>query len=316
MGGRWSGLGLPLRFGRLSAWLLQNRHLGEVSIQCACCLSVCLSICMHISLYLTYSYLTFFAHNINVSRRSMLISGYVTLSFAWLLAAGTVVLGRLDRWVFVSPESNHTSSLNQTTINATYTSVTRPTVITTLAPSLAVYRDPSSLNTWTPAFVDPFITSSARFTPFGLSGNDMYGWFHNNWDFQEYSGILRCTFVAVLCLIAFVHAFTVGAAMTAVSAELFPLRARMKSVGLSLSCNSVSAFVSTYLMQHFLREGAASAAKDPGQQLPYLMLIFSVIAIIVGLFVFLMLPETKGVIMHTFKSIISGALFRLFISFL
>lgn len=108
------------------------------------------------------------------------------------------------------------------------------------------------------------------------------------------SYILRFFFGSLLCLFAFFYSFSLGPVSWVVPAEVFPLRARGKASALTTAAHGASAVLGAWVLDTWLSSGYDAAAS---------MLVFAGVIILLGIFVFLTLPETKNMMLEDMEEI-------------
>jgi uncharacterized membrane protein YgcG len=108
------------------------------------------------------------------------------------------------------------------------------------------------------------------------------------------SYILRFFFGSLLCLFAFFYSFSLGPVSWVVPAEVFPLRARGKASALTTAAHGASAVLGAWVLDTWLSSGYDAAAS---------MLVFAGVIIMLGIFVFLTLPETKNMMLEDMEEI-------------
>ena len=240
-------------------------------------------------------------------RRFLLIMGYALLSCLWLSAATVVQLGDLDVYSHRAV-IHHTASTNTTSSNHTNTiipvviippQISIPINITNATKTLSNY---SYMPKWTLQSYSHNDSHNHVVTSFFTGFSTFTDIFNIDITSSEYTYIFRFIFVTLFCLIAFCYAFTLGSSMTVISAEIFPLRARMKVTGLALSCHMISATTSACFMKSYMlitptttiNNNNETDKSEDSDRLAQCMVIFAVISIVTCFFVYIMLPETKG----------------------
>lgn len=114
--------------------------------------------------------------------------------------------------------------------------------------------------------------------------------------FQSY--VLRFLFGSFLCLFAFSFAFGVESVSWVVAAELFPLRARGRASSLTTACHGASAVIVSSVLADWIDEDGTSTTT-----VTTAILLFATYALFLALFVFLALPETRGMMLEEMEEL-------------
>lgn len=109
--------------------------------------------------------------------------------------------------------------------------------------------------------------------------------------FQSY--VLKFLFGSFLCLFSFSYSFGIESVSWAVAAELFPLRARGRASALTTASHGASAVIASSVLAQWMDNQATSSAT-----VTTVILLFAIYALCLGLFVFVALPETRGLMLE------------------